>query len=65
MLLYDSNFIKHPTKLQMHWLDLYLVHSIPFGGLVQLQQLDGVVLMTLVNGSHLKPYRSGSAMHTT
>ena len=44
VLLYDSKFIKYPGKLQMHWLGLYLVHSITSGGAVQLQQLDGDVL---------------------
>ena len=56
VLLYDSKFIKHPGKLQMHWLGLYLAHSITFGGAVQLQQLDGAVLPMLVNGSRLNPY---------
>ena len=64
MLLYDSNFLKHPGRLQMHWLGLYLVHSITSGGAVQLQQLDGAVLSTLVNGSRLKPYRLGSELCT-
>ena len=59
MLLYDSKFMKHLGKLQMHWLGPYLVHSITSGGAVQLQQLDGVVLLKLVNGSRLKPYRMG------
>ena len=65
VLLYDSKLIKHPGKLQMHWLGLYLVHSITSGGAVQLQQLDGKVLTTLVNGSRLNPYRLRLAMHTT
>ena len=65
MLLYDIKFIKHPGKLQIHWLGPYLVHSITTGGAVQLQQLDGALLPTLVNGSHLKLYRSGPMMHTT
>ena len=43
----------------MHWLGPYLVQSITFGGAVQLQQLDGVVLPKLVNGSRLNPYRMG------
>ena len=37
VLLYDSKFIKHPGKLQMHWLCPYLIHSITYGGEVQLQ----------------------------
>ena len=64
MLLYNSKFIKHPGKLQMHWLGLYLVRSITSGGAVQLQQLDGMVLPMLVNGSHLNPYRMGSELCT-
>ena len=64
VLLYDRKFIKHPCKLQMHWLGPYLVYSITSGNAVQLQQLDGAVLPTLVNGSRLRPYRSGSKMHT-
>ena len=65
VLLYDSKFIKHPCKLQVHQLGLYLVHSITSGGAVQLQQLDGAVLATLVNGSRLNPYSLGLEMRTT
>ena len=49
VLLYDIKFLKHPGKLQMHWLGPYLVNSITSGGAVQLQQLDGVVLPKIVN----------------
>ena len=63
VLLYDSKFLKHPSKLKMHWLGLHLVHSITYGGAVQLQQLDGVVLPTLINGSCLKPYSMGTEVH--
>ena len=62
VLIYDSKFMKHPGKLHMHWLVPYLIHSITFGGTVQLQQLDGAVLSMLVNWSHLNPYRMGSKM---
>ena len=65
MLLYDNKFIEYPGKLQMHWLCPYLVHSITSSGLFQLQQLDGAVLPALVNGSRLKPYRSGLTMRIT
>ena len=34
MLLYDSKFIKHPGKLQMHRLGLYIIHSITQRSLV-------------------------------
>ena len=36
VLLYDSKFIKHPSKLQTHQLGPYLVQSITCGGVVQL-----------------------------
>ena len=65
MLLYDSKFMKHPGKLQMHWLGMYIVHLITSGGAVQLQQLDGVVLPKLVNRSRLNPYRMGLEPHNT
>ena len=65
VLLYDSKFIKHPGKLQMHWLGLYLVHLINSSGAFQLQQLDGVVLTMLVKGNLLNPCRSGSMMRAT
>ena len=63
VLLYDSKFIKHPSKLQIHWLGPYLVHSITSGGAVQLQKLDGAMLSKLVNGSCLNPYRTGPKRH--
>ena len=63
MLLYDSKFMKHPGKLQMHWLGPYLVNSITSRGAVQLKQLDGEVLPNLMNGSQLKPYRTGLELH--
>ena len=63
MLLYDNKFMKHPGKLQMHWIGPYLINSITLGGAVQLQQLDGAILPKLVNGSSLKPYRLGLEVH--
>ena len=59
MLLYDSKFTKHQGNLQMHWLSPYVINFITKGGTVQLQQLHGVMLPNLVNGSWLKPYRTG------
>ena len=63
VLLYDSKFMKHIGKLQMHWLGPYLVNSITSKGAVQLQQLDGAMLPNLVNGSMMKPYRTGPEPH--
>ena len=57
MLLYDSKFLKHPSKLQMNWLGPYLVQSITSGGAIQLQQLDGAMFLKLIKEIHLKPYR--------
>ena len=58
VLLYDNKFMKHPGKLQMHWLVPYLINSITPRGGFQLQQLDGAMIPNLVNGSRLKPYRT-------
>ena len=41
----------------MHWLVPYVIHFIIERGAVQLQQLDGVFLSKLVNGSQLNPYQ--------
>ena len=53
-LLYDSKFTKNLGKLQMHWLGPYVIHFIIDGGAMQLQQLDGMFLTKLVNGSRIK-----------
>ena len=63
VLLYESKFMKHPGKLQMHQLGPYLVNSITSGGAVQMKQLDGVMLPTLVNGSRMKPYMTGPKLY--
>ena len=63
MLLYDSKFVKHLGKLQIHWLGPYVINFITEGGLVQLKQLSGAMLPKLVNGSWLKPYREGLVEH--
>ena len=58
MLFYDNKFMKHPGKLQTHWLGPYIVNSITSGEAVQLHQVDGEMLPKLVNVSHLNPYRT-------
>ena len=65
MLMYDNKFAKLPGKLQMHWLGLYVINSINSGRTLQLQQLDGVMLPKLVNGSRMNPYRTGPDSHDT
>ena len=32
----DNKFTKHPGKLQMHWLGMYVINSITIGGELQL-----------------------------
>ena len=65
VLLYENKFIKHPCKLHMRQLGPYLIHSITYGGAVQLHQLDGMVFSTLIIGSCLKPYMTGLELRTT
>ena len=57
VLLYDCKFTKQLGKLQMHWLGPYAIHFINDGGVVQLQQLDGVFLQKIVRKIQLNPYR--------
>ena len=57
--MYDSKFVKHPGKLQMHWLAPYVIKFIIDGGSVQLQQLNSVMFPNLVNGIRINPYQEG------
>ena len=59
MILHDSKFVKHPGKLQMHWLGPYVINFITDRGAVHLQQLNGVMFPKLLNGRWLNPYREG------
>ena len=63
MLLYDTKFVKHPGKLQMHWLGVYVINFITEGGAVQLQQLDGAMFPKLGNGIQMNPYTMGLVQH--
>ena len=38
VVMYASKFTKHPGKLQMHWLGLYVINSIIMRDAVHLQQ---------------------------
>jgi hypothetical protein len=58
VLLYDSRYQKHPCKLCMHWLGPFIVAEIRPSGAVKLVQLDGILRLGWVNGTHLKPYMS-------
>ena len=50
VLLYESKFFKHPSKLRMHWLGPYMITYVIEGCAVQLQKLNGKPLGGLVNG---------------
>ena len=41
MLMYDSKFLKHLGKFQMHWLGPYRIEYIIEEGEVKLSNLDG------------------------
>lgn len=56
VLLYDSKYLKHPGKLQMHWHGLFYVAKVRNSGTVKLAQLDGILLPSWVNSARLKPY---------
>jgi len=38
-LLYDSKFLKHPSKLKTYWLGPFIIHSVTEAGTVQLKEL--------------------------
>ena len=57
VLLYDSQFLKHPGTFRQHWLGPYAVKEITDGGAMWLATLCGDMLPGYVNGSRLKPYR--------
>lgn len=56
VLLYDSRYLQHPGKLQMHWLGPFIVAERKDSGAARLAQLDGILRPGWVNGARLKPY---------
>jgi len=56
VLLYDSKFVKFPSKLKIHWLGPYIVKNISNGGIVQLVNLNREPFLRRVNGIRLKIY---------
>ena len=60
MLLYESKFMKFLGKFKAHWKGPYIVQKVTDGGAVQLAKLNGEILPSMVNGSHLKKYRDRS-----
>ena len=57
VLLYDSQFAKHPGKFQQRWIGPITVKEITDGEAVRSATLRGDMLPSYINGSHLKPYR--------
>ena len=60
VLLYDSKFMKFPSKFKTHWKGPYIVQEVTDGGVVPLTKLNGEILPSMVNGSRLKKYRDKS-----
>ena len=63
VLIYDSKFVKHLGKLQMHWLGPYTINFITDEGVVHLQHLYGIMMPKLVNGIQLNPYWDSQVQH--
>ncbi len=57
MFLYDSKFIKFPSKFHMHWLGPYKIQRVREGGIVQIIKINGELVPTMDNRSRLKLYR--------
>jgi hypothetical protein len=57
VLLYESKYLQHPGKFRMHWIAPYEVNIVTYGGVVYLNNLTGVELKGMINGSRLKLYR--------
>ena len=55
--LYDSKFLRHPSKLCTHWLGPYVVTYVMDGGVVKLHKLDSTPYDGLTNGNRIKPYQ--------
>jgi hypothetical protein len=55
VLLYDSKFMQHPRKFQMHWLGPYVIKHVTEAGAVQLETLNGEVLRGLSLLCHTHP----------
>jgi hypothetical protein len=54
VLMYDSKSFEHPRKLRMLWLGPYEVKIVTDGGDAQLNDLGGIELKGMINGSRLK-----------
>ena len=50
VLMYDSKFFKHPSKLKTHWLGPYVVAHITEASAVKIHKLDGTLVVGMING---------------
>jgi len=57
VLLYDRNFLKHPSKFQTHWLGPFVITQVTATGAIQWEKLHGEPHGSLFNGSRLKLYK--------
>jgi hypothetical protein len=53
VFLYDSKFLQHLGKFQMHWLGMYVIRSVTKEAVVQLDKLNGEFMEGPMNGSQL------------
>jgi len=57
ILLYDSKFKNFSRKFNSHWLRPHIIKKVSDGGVVQLTNLNGQMILGWVNGSTLDIYR--------
>lgn len=60
VLLYDSRHQKFPGKLHTRWIGPYKVTEVFSNGSLQLEDLQGNLMDTRVNGSRVKKYHPES-----
>ena len=57
VLLYDNGFQKNSRKFRLHWIGPYKIRVIHANGSFDLEDFEGNILPTRLNGNHLKIYR--------
>ena len=58
VLLYDNKFLQHPGNFGMHWLGPYEVKNVTYGESVQLKELGGIKLKSMINDNQMKMYKN-------
>lgn len=60
-MLYDNKLLKFHGKLQIHWLEPFIVVEVKESRVFEFTQLDGVLLSGCVNGARsLKPFHGST-----